>query len=175
MAQPNHTPHLALTEEALTVLFCLIDDAYAHLNPNGKRYEPLKRLADSEVNRARALPAAARRGERALLPARRRAVLFALVPWGGGALSFLVSSKGEEAQVLLGAPQAGDRTRAGGRSGDLARGLYLAGSLASAPGFPLGRFRWGGLGEVGVLQRLRGEAAPPVRPQPYPRLLRAHP
>jgi hypothetical protein len=49
MAQPNHTPRLAQTEEALTVLFCLIDDAYAHLNPNGKRYEPLKRLADSEV------------------------------------------------------------------------------------------------------------------------------
>jgi len=49
MAQANHTPRLADTEEALTVLFCLIDDAYAHLNPNGKRYEPLKRLADSEV------------------------------------------------------------------------------------------------------------------------------
>ena len=49
MAQANHTPLLANTEEALTVLFCLIDDAYAHLNPNGKRYEPLKRLADSEV------------------------------------------------------------------------------------------------------------------------------
>jgi Transposase DDE domain len=49
MAQPNHTPRLAQTEEALTVLFCLIDGAYAHLNPNGKRYEPLKRLADSEV------------------------------------------------------------------------------------------------------------------------------
>jgi hypothetical protein len=49
MVQPNHTPRLAHTEEALTVLFCLIDDAYALLNPNGKRYEPLKRLADSEV------------------------------------------------------------------------------------------------------------------------------
>src|SRR5215212_3024789 len=49
MAQPNHTPRLADTEEALTVLFCLIDDAYALLNPNGKRYGPLKRLADSEV------------------------------------------------------------------------------------------------------------------------------
>jgi hypothetical protein len=34
MAQPNHTPRLLHTEEALTVLFCLIDDAYyAHLNP----------------------------------------------------------------------------------------------------------------------------------------------
>src|ERR687883_1248003 len=49
MARPNHTPRLADTEEALTVLFCLIDDAYALLNPNGKRYEPLKRLADSEI------------------------------------------------------------------------------------------------------------------------------
>jgi hypothetical protein len=49
MAQLNHTPRLADTEEALTVLFCLIDDAYALLNPNGKLYEPLKRLADSEV------------------------------------------------------------------------------------------------------------------------------
>jgi Transposase DDE domain len=50
MAQPNHTPRLAYTEEALTVLFCLVDDAYAHLNPRGaQRYESLKRLSDSEV------------------------------------------------------------------------------------------------------------------------------
>ncbi len=52
MAQPNHTPRLVETEEALTVLFfCLIDDAYyAHLNPRGaRRYESIKRLADSEV------------------------------------------------------------------------------------------------------------------------------
>jgi hypothetical protein len=50
MAQSNHTPRLVETEEALTVLFCLIDDAYAHLNPRGaRRYESIKRLADSEV------------------------------------------------------------------------------------------------------------------------------
>ncbi len=49
MAQPNHTQRLVRTEEALTVLFCLIDDAYALLNPSGRRYEPLKRLSDSEV------------------------------------------------------------------------------------------------------------------------------
>jgi hypothetical protein len=49
MAQLNHTQQLARTEEALTVLFCLIDDAYATLNPNGRRYEPLKRLSDSEI------------------------------------------------------------------------------------------------------------------------------
>jgi hypothetical protein len=49
MAQPNHTPRLLQTEEALTVLFCLIDDAYAHLNPRARSYESIKRLSDSEV------------------------------------------------------------------------------------------------------------------------------
>ncbi len=36
-------------EEALTTLFCLVDDAYAGLNPKGRRYASLKRLSDSEV------------------------------------------------------------------------------------------------------------------------------
>ncbi len=50
MAQSNHTPRLAYTEEALTVLFCLVDEAYAHLNPRGAHsYESIKRLSDSEV------------------------------------------------------------------------------------------------------------------------------
>src|SRR5215207_3672227 len=49
MAQLNHTPRLAQTEQPLTVLFCLIDDAYAHLNPRARCYESIKRLSDSEV------------------------------------------------------------------------------------------------------------------------------
>jgi len=50
MAQAQHTPTLASLEEAVTVLFCLIDDAYAALNPKGRRsHESLKRLSDSEV------------------------------------------------------------------------------------------------------------------------------
>ena len=49
MAQPNHTLRLLQTEEALSVLFCLVDDAYVHLNPRAGRYRSLKRLADSEV------------------------------------------------------------------------------------------------------------------------------
>src|SRR3982751_5778168 len=49
MAQLNHTSRLLETEEALTVLFCLIDDAYAHLNPRARCYESIKRLSDSEV------------------------------------------------------------------------------------------------------------------------------
>jgi hypothetical protein len=49
MAHTHHTRRLAQTEEALTVLFCLIDDAYPNLNPRARRYESIKRLADSEV------------------------------------------------------------------------------------------------------------------------------
>jgi len=33
----------------VSVLFCLIDDAYANLNPKAGRYESIKRLSDSEV------------------------------------------------------------------------------------------------------------------------------
>src|SRR5215204_6127248 len=49
MAHPNTTPRAACSEEAVTVLFCLIDDAYALLNPRGDMYGSLKRLSDSEV------------------------------------------------------------------------------------------------------------------------------
>ena len=49
MARYHHTSRLATTEEAVVVLFCLIDDAYARLNPRARRYESLKRLSDSEV------------------------------------------------------------------------------------------------------------------------------
>ncbi len=50
MAQPHLTPRLAQAEDAVTVLFCLADDAYALLNPRGaRRHESLKRLSDSEV------------------------------------------------------------------------------------------------------------------------------
>lgn len=49
MARPEHTPRLALLEEAITVLFCQLDDVYHQLNPNGGRYASLKRLSDSEI------------------------------------------------------------------------------------------------------------------------------
>ncbi len=48
MARANHSRRLDRMEEALTVLFCLIDDAYALLNPRPRCYEALKRLSDSE-------------------------------------------------------------------------------------------------------------------------------
>ena len=50
MARPQHTHSLPHLEEAMTVLFCLIDDAYRLLNPRGARgYESIKRLSDSEI------------------------------------------------------------------------------------------------------------------------------
>ena len=49
MAQTQHTPTPFSLEEAITVLFCLIDDAYERLNPHGRRYTALKKLSDSEI------------------------------------------------------------------------------------------------------------------------------
>jgi len=49
MAQPHLTARLDRTEEAIIVLFCLVDDAYRLLNPCCERYASLKRLSDSEV------------------------------------------------------------------------------------------------------------------------------
>lgn len=49
MAQLELTPRLALLQEAVTVLFCRVDDIYYRLNPKGRRYENLKELSDSEV------------------------------------------------------------------------------------------------------------------------------
>lgn len=49
MVRSGRAPQLIRTEEALIVLFCLVDDAYAELNPKGRRYESLKKLSDSEV------------------------------------------------------------------------------------------------------------------------------
>jgi IS5 family transposase len=45
----QHTPSLAHLEDAVTILFCLIDDAYASLNPRAKSYESIKSLSDTEV------------------------------------------------------------------------------------------------------------------------------
>src|SRR3954471_16780621 len=49
MAKPEDTSPACLLEEAVTVLFCLVDDAYRNLNPKGGRYAILKKLSDSEV------------------------------------------------------------------------------------------------------------------------------
>lgn len=49
MALTQDTVPCASLEDALTILFCLVDDAYPNLNPKGESYASLKRLSDSEV------------------------------------------------------------------------------------------------------------------------------
>jgi hypothetical protein len=49
MAQAQHTLTSTSLEEAITVLFCFIDDVYERLNPHGRRYAALKKLSDSEI------------------------------------------------------------------------------------------------------------------------------
>lgn len=49
MAQGHHTPEPASLEDAVTALFCVVDDAYQHINPHAHHYASLKRLSDSEV------------------------------------------------------------------------------------------------------------------------------
>ncbi|MDP9437922.1 MAG: transposase [Actinomycetota bacterium] len=49
MAHPHTTAGPTRLEDALVVLFCLVDDAYLLLNPRGRRYASLKKLSDSEV------------------------------------------------------------------------------------------------------------------------------
>src|SRR5215210_483769 len=121
----------------------------------------------------RALPTASRRGVRALLPARRRPLLLAPVPRGGRSLAFLLAPSPAQAAAFLGALAARHLARAGGRTGDPDSRLDPAWGLASAPGGAVGGgLRWGGVGEVGLLLGLRGQAAPLVCDQPGARLLR---
>lgn len=49
MALYHHTPEPASLEDALTALFCVVDDAYTQINPRAGHYTSLKRLSDSEV------------------------------------------------------------------------------------------------------------------------------
>ena len=47
MTQAQHTPEAVLLDEAITTLFCEIDDAYRILNPRTDLYASLKKLSDS--------------------------------------------------------------------------------------------------------------------------------
>jgi hypothetical protein len=49
MDRSEHAQRFALLEEAVAVLFCLVDNVYQSISPDGRRYERLKKLSDSEV------------------------------------------------------------------------------------------------------------------------------
>jgi hypothetical protein len=104
MAQPQHTSSLTSLEEALTVLFCLIDEAYTTLNPRGAyRYETLKHLSDSEViTLALFQQLRGVESERSFLRDCERFFSLPVPGCSGAALPFLVQPTHKEAQALLG-------------------------------------------------------------------------
>src|SRR5215210_2876977 len=123
MARPQHTPPLAHLEDAVTVLFCLVDEAYALLNPRAKSYESLKRLSDYEVD-ALALFQQLRgiESERSFLRDAGR-FFSRLSPEVVRPHPLLIEPAGEVAQALFGTSEAGDPPRARRRAGDPDRRL----------------------------------------------------
>src|SRR5919112_2338970 len=140
---------------------------------------PLLRIPQAPLglgsHRPRPFPAAERRGKRTLFLARRREVLLPFVPRGSGAAPFLVPSALEEAQALFGTPAQGHPLRDGRQPGDAARRLDFAFGVAPQTGLSGLGLPGGRVGEVGFVQRLRGEGAPHLRHQWGPSLLRTHP
>src|ERR671912_738271 len=146
------------------------------LLPDQPAWSPLRlpqgalRLGDPHP---RPLPAAQRHRVRTLFPARGLPLLLPPVPGDRRLLAILVPSSRAQAQALLGALAARDLGRTGGRARDDGDRLDPPFGPPSAPGQPVGgRFRGGGVGEVGIVRRLRGEAAPHLRDQPGAHLLR---
>jgi hypothetical protein len=180
MAQPHHTPRLAQAEEALTVLFCLVDDAYALLNPRGaRRYESIKRLlSDSEViTLALFQQLRGVESERSFSCAMQRERFFSeLFP---GVVGLYPSSFHRRVRKLRGFLEPLRRELLSEMVGDPERRCWWTRLCFRfcTPGRSL-RARallWGGVGKVGFLQRLRGEAASHLCHQWDSSLLRAHP
>jgi hypothetical protein len=67
MTQKHHTHQFTRTEEAITVLFCLIDDAYATQPERAALRVPQAALGFGDHN-PRSVPAPAGHRVRALLP-----------------------------------------------------------------------------------------------------------
>lgn len=101
MAYTQHIPSLASLEEALTVLFCLVDDAYVLLNPRRHTHESLKKLSDSEVLTLALFQLEGYR-ERAIFSQRRGLLVRALVSRYRRPSSFLIPPPNAQAQALLG-------------------------------------------------------------------------
>ena len=100
MAQAQHTLTLASLEEAITVLFCLVDDTYALLNPKWQSHESLKKLSDSEVLTLALFQQLRGCGEREVFLARRPTILCSSVPGRSGYAPLLAPSTCSQAQEL---------------------------------------------------------------------------
>src|SRR5215210_6432086 len=179
MAHHNTTPPAASLEEAVTVLFCLVDDAYRLLNPRGDGYGALKSQEALGLggHNPRPFPAAQGYRVRALVRARRRALLLAPVPGGGGAAPLLFPPPDPQTTALAGAFEAHVGCGSCGRPRDVDRGLDAAFGLAPQAGRAVRRLGGvllrRGVGKVGHLLGVGREAAPHLLEQPRAHLLRA--
>src|SRR5215212_9264844 len=165
MAHPQHTPSLSELEEVVSVLFCLVDDAYRILNPRLRRYESLKRLSDSEViSLALLQQLRGVQSERSFLRDAQRFFSHLFAGVAGMYPSsfnrrvrklrrFLEPLRRQIVRELVGDPET----------------LVVDSTLLSVL-HPRQVEQ-----SVGFVQRLRGQAAPALRYQPGSRLLRAHP
>jgi hypothetical protein len=83
MARPKDTLTLASLDEAIIVLFCLIDDSYRLLNPNRPSHEPLEPLSKPPRSRRSRSSCGKLRGvqsERSFLPDTQRFFSHLLFP-----------------------------------------------------------------------------------------------
>jgi hypothetical protein len=100
MAQPNHTQLLAQTEEALTILYCLVHDACLLLNLTGG---VTNFPSGSQTRRSSLSPSCSSCGawsRNAPSSETPRGSSLTCSP-GGGAPSFLVAPQGAQAQALI--------------------------------------------------------------------------
>ena len=175
MAHHNPTPPAASLEEAVTVLFCLVDDAYRNLNPRGDGYDALKRLSDSEViTLALFQQLRGVESERSFLRDAKR-FFSHLFP---GVAGLHPSSFHRRVRKLRRFLEPLRRTLLGelvGDPRDADRGLDAACGLAPQAGRAVrglgGVLLRRGVGEVGNLLGVRREVALPLFDQPRARLL----
>ncbi len=102
MALPEHTPESLLLEEAITVLFCEIDDTPTRPSTQTGTATRIPQAAlGLGGHHPHALSTTARDRVRTLLLARGYPLFLASLPGGGGPSSFLVAPEGTQAQALL--------------------------------------------------------------------------
>ncbi len=144
------------------MLFCFADDAYSHLNPRAKSYESIKRLSDSEVlTLALFQQFRGVESERSFLRDAQVSSRTCSPGWPTFSPLF-VPPEGTRAPALPGAAAPRGAGGARGRAGDADRGLDALGGLAPQAGRAVG---WlggvllrRGVGRVGIVRRLRGQA-----------------
>lgn len=131
MNQSEHARGSTLLEEAVTVLFCLVDDLYQNLNPKAQRYESLKKTLGLRGHNSRLVPATSGYGKPTLFPARCFEVLLASLPRSGRPRTLLIAPPFAQAEAFFRALEAERGHRTGRRPRNPDRRLDPAFGVAS--------------------------------------------